>query len=306
MRQIIHCPRCGFTTNHKGNLFKHFHKKKLCKPKFVKASRRQMTEEFDQYQERYLEHISGTRNIMGFKFKSIKNKIKLIPKQKIISKSTMIIYDKIDNIDEEIEHPDETECKKLLSSLMMDLIDINVSTLYDYIKIQPIDKIKHNKVINILIWKKFIDNKKLIIPDKIQIIPDEIPITPDKIPNKIPIIPDKISNKTPDKILITSQQSKTKKYIKKHISKALRSKVWDLYIGKEKGISKCVCCNHTEINSKHFECGHIIAESNNGGSDITNLRPICSLCNKSMGKKNMFNFMLNNGFVIKNPVMICD
>ena len=65
MRQIIHCPRCGFTTNHKGNLFKHFHKKKLCKPKFVKASRRQMTEEFDQYQERYLEHISGTRNMIN-------------------------------------------------------------------------------------------------------------------------------------------------------------------------------------------------------------------------------------------------
>jgi hypothetical protein len=270
MRKNIHCPRCGFTTNHKENLYQHFHKKNLCKYKFVKASRRQMIEEYDKYQERYLEHINRTIELEP---KIPKNKIKLIPKQKITLKSTMIIYDKIDEINEEIEHPDETECKKLLSSLMIDLIDINVSTLYDYIKTQPIDKTKHSEILNISMLKKLANDQNLKIPDKIP---------------------------------ITQQQTNPKKYIKKHISKTLKNKVWDLYIGRETGISKCFCCDHTEINSKHFECGHMIAESNNGKTDITNLRPICSLCNKSMGKKNMFNFMTQNGFVIKNPVMICD
>jgi hypothetical protein len=261
MRKNIHCPRCGHTTDHKGCLFRHFRKKKLCKPKFVKVSRKQMIEEYNKYQKIYLEHVDN-----------IRKPTKLVPKKKLMLKlkSPALIYEPTMD---EIEHPDETECKKLLSSLMIDLIDVNVSTLYDYIKTQSIDRTKHSEIINILMLKKLANDQNLKIPDKIP---------------------------------ITQQQTNPKKYIKKRISKTLKNKVWDLYIGKEKGISKCFCCDHTEINSKHFECGHITAEANNGKTDINNLLPICGLCNRSMGTKNMFKFMIQNGFVIKNPVMICD
>ena len=36
--------------------------------------------------------------------------------------------------------------------------------------------------------------------------------------------------------------------------------------------------------------GHIIALSNGGTNDKTNLRPICEQCNLTMGKKNMDEF----------------
>ena len=78
-------------------------------------------------------------------------------------------------------------------------------------------------------------------------------------------------------------------YKKKQVPKTLKCKVWDTYIGKEKGIGKCFMCE-SEINSKHFECGHIIAERAGGTTKLDNLRPVCSVCNKSIGQKNMLEF----------------
>ncbi len=89
---------------------------------------------------------------------------------------------------------------------------------------------------------------------------------------------------------------------KKHVPKLLKNQSWDVYIGKEKGVGNCFCCN-TEIDSKHFECGHVIPISKGGPDTIENLRLICSLCNRSMGSKNMAEFMkkyLNKQF---NPII---
>ncbi len=77
---------------------------------------------------------------------------------------------------------------------------------------------------------------------------------------------------------------------KKHVPKLLKNQSWDVYIGREKGVGNCFCCN-SEIDSKHFECGHVIPISKGGPDTIENLRPICSLCNRSMGSKNMGDFM---------------
>ena len=76
---------------------------------------------------------------------------------------------------------------------------------------------------------------------------------------------------------------------RKAIPKAVKDSVWDRTFGASKGIGKCYVCNN-EINSKRFDCGHIIAVSNGGDNTIDNLKPICSTCNKSMGTKNMENF----------------
>ena len=40
-----------------------------------------------------------------------------------------------------------------------------------------------------------------------------------------------------------------------------------------------------------WECGHIKSEANGGDLNTNNLKPICSGCNKSMGSKNMDDYM---------------
>ena len=80
---------------------------------------------------------------------------------------------------------------------------------------------------------------------------------------------------------------------RKNIPKTLKNKVWDKYIGKEKGIGKCICCD-CEIDSKNFECGHVISVNKGGPTTIENMRPICNVCNKSMGDKNLFDFKENH------------
>jgi 5-methylcytosine-specific restriction endonuclease McrA len=44
------------------------------------------------------------------------------------------------------------------------------------------------------------------------------------------------------------------------------------------------------INHRNFDAGHIIAKSNGGTDEISNLRPICSDCNGSMGTMNLEDF----------------
>ena len=77
--------------------------------------------------------------------------------------------------------------------------------------------------------------------------------------------------------------------MRKSIPKTLKNKVWDTYIGREKGIGNCFCCNK-EIDSKNFDCGHIISVKQGGPTTLENMRPLCSTCNKSMGEKNMEQF----------------
>jgi 5-methylcytosine-specific restriction endonuclease McrA len=70
---------------------------------------------------------------------------------------------------------------------------------------------------------------------------------------------------------------------KQKIPKALREQVWRRYIG-DKFKNKCyiVWCSNT-ITVFDFHVGHDLPESKGGSTVITNLRPICSRCNHSMG-----------------------
>ena len=90
------------------------------------------------------------------------------------------------------------------------------------------------------------------------------------------------------------QQSQ--KYRKKNIPKAVRIAVWNEFIGEEIGRTECyVGCKRT-IAQSNFECGHIEPESRGGLTIIDNLRPICGDCNRSMGTRNMHEFMKTFGF----------
>ena len=41
----------------------------------------------------------------------------------------------------------------------------------------------------------------------------------------------------------------------------------------------------------NWECGHIISDKDGGDLSISNLRPLCSTCNKSMGARNMKDYV---------------
>jgi hypothetical protein len=73
---------------------------------------------------------------------------------------------------------------------------------------------------------------------------------------------------------------------KAKIAKALREQVWINHIGKKFETSCMVPWCSNKINVFDFHCGHNIPESCGGTTDISNLVPICSRCNLSMGNKN--------------------
>ena len=78
---------------------------------------------------------------------------------------------------------------------------------------------------------------------------------------------------------------------KKRIPKKKRQEVWTANNGKSLS-AKCYCCNIEDLNGMgSWECGHIQSEANGGNLDTSNLKPICSGCNKSMASKNMDDYM---------------
>jgi SAP domain/HNH endonuclease len=88
---------------------------------------------------------------------------------------------------------------------------------------------------------------------------------------------------------------------RKSIPKNLRIKVWNFYEGRKNVDGKCYCCG-TEINVHEFECGHVVSVADKGSDVLPNLRPICKLCNRSMGAQNMKEFMVQYGYNVGDPV----
>jgi hypothetical protein len=76
--------------------------------------------------------------------------------------------------------------------------------------------------------------------------------------------------------------------IKQKNPKALREQVWIVHAGRVFE-SKCLTswCNNN-MTVFDFQCGHNIPESKKGKTDISNLVPICSRCNLSMGSQFTF------------------
>lgn len=88
-----------------------------------------------------------------------------------------------------------------------------------------------------------------------------------------------------------------KTYKKILIPKSVRNDVWKLNNGENfNGV--CYCCNNT-IKIDNWECCHIISEKNGGDMNLSNLKPVCSSCNKSIGIMNMDEFK-NKYYLIKN------
>jgi hypothetical protein len=82
-----------------------------------------------------------------------------------------------------------------------------------------------------------------------------------------------------------NQQSTPRHKLKPH----KRLQVWKTYMGNCMEAS-CVCCKTRPINVFDFHCGHVIARANGGTLELSNLRPICSICNQSMNIMDMREF----------------
>lgn len=85
------------------------------------------------------------------------------------------------------------------------------------------------------------------------------------------------------------ERNKSGKFKRKSIPKAVKDKVWDTYVGRHKGTGPCYSCQG-EIDSKKFDCGHIVAAARGGENIVENMRPVCGTCNRSMGTQNMDEF----------------
>ena len=79
---------------------------------------------------------------------------------------------------------------------------------------------------------------------------------------------------------------------KRSIPKHIRTLVWNKYIGADNANAKCISCKEERIDCRNFHCGHVLSEAKGGDLTITNLRPICSHCNLSMGTRSMNEFTL--------------
>lgn len=81
------------------------------------------------------------------------------------------------------------------------------------------------------------------------------------------------------------------------ISAELRGDVWEKYNGKIFE-APCYVCQKT-ISIRNYEAGHIISHKNEGKTELKNLRPICSGCNKSMHTMNMDEYIKKYGYASK-------
>jgi hypothetical protein len=87
--------------------------------------------------------------------------------------------------------------------------------------------------------------------------------------------------------------------VKEKIPASFKSKLWNMYIGIEKGNDLCFCCDNEPITRSNFHCGHIQSEKEGGELNFENMRPICGLCNSSIGTKNMIDFMKKYKYTIR-------
>lgn len=64
---------------------------------------------------------------------------------------------------------------------------------------------------------------------------------------------------------------------------AVRHAVWNAWMGgAAAGAGPCHVCSRV-ITQQDFECGHVVPVARGGSNTVSNLRPICRSCNRSMG-----------------------
>ena len=79
-------------------------------------------------------------------------------------------------------------------------------------------------------------------------------------------------------------------YKRETLPKCVRNALFINYF-KDQRIGLCQCCKRENRTIGNFHAGHIQALINNGSTSLENLVPICMLCNTSMGRYNLNEFI---------------
>jgi HNH endonuclease len=79
------------------------------------------------------------------------------------------------------------------------------------------------------------------------------------------------------------------------IPKGLKNSCWTEYFGEAFAGMCAVGCGK-KITVHEYDCGHIKSAAKGGENSITNLKPICGNCNKSMGTRNMVEYIKSCGY----------
>jgi 5-methylcytosine-specific restriction endonuclease McrA len=152
---------------------------------------------------------------------------------------------------------------------------------------------KNSTYIDTLINDKcrgFIASKKKLYEQLINSV-DETPIISQSIEN---------SSLFESNVKVYKIKSKREK-----VPSTVRNALWKDYFGQSiQGV--CQCCKREDITMANFEAGHIISVKDGGENQLSNLKPVCSQCNKSMGSTNMDNFIKKHGFDVEPPIKKLD
>ena len=97
---------------------------------------------------------------------------------------------------------------------------------------------------------------------------------------------------------LVSERSQVSPKKKTKINEALKTTVWNKYVGQQIGSTVCICCGSNTMTSRDFHCSHVIAEAKGGPTTLDNLRPTCAKCNLSCGIKNLREFAKELGRTI--------
>ena len=196
----------------------------------------------------------------------LSNIVNLLNNCKSLNKDSLSIFNQIKNLIINLN----------LDSNLTQLIHFNNTTI-----INSIDYI---------INKPTIPSTKTTIPSTKTTTPSKKSTSKPQI-NKIPMLSTEVIANN-----IYKPPKTTKNGGKKRIPSAVRNIVWDNNISPELKIGNCYVCN-SKISFSNFHCGHIIAEKDGGTIELNNLKPICMLCNTSMGTTNMNIFKQQYGFI---------
>jgi hypothetical protein len=87
-----------------------------------------------------------------------------------------------------------------------------------------------------------------------------------------------------------SEPDNEKEIKREQIPKCVRNALWINYFQNQRE-GKCQCCLRETISIGNFHAGHIKAHINGGSISLDNLVPICMLCNLSMTKHDLKEFI---------------
>lgn len=95
-------------------------------------------------------------------------------------------------------------------------------------------------------------------------------------------------------VRFTKPESDEKNVPRKHYSKSDIETVWNTYLGHElEGV--CILCGVKRIffdDRLTWEMAHVKSHVEGGSGELSNIRPICFTCNRSMGSKHFMTFLI--------------